>query len=71
MQTLTFELPAHWACALINGDLSGYTDAEVKEITLWLQANGNPNIVDMVGEPFFGRFNGLMGELAEYTALAQ
>jgi len=52
MQTLKFELPAHWAWALINGDLSGYTDAEVKEITLWLQANGNPNIVDVVGEPF-------------------
>ena len=71
MQTLKFELPAHWAWALINGDLSGYTDAELKEITLWLQANGNPNIVDVVGEPFIGRFNGLICEMAEYTALAQ
>ena len=28
MKTLDLELPTHWACALINGDDSGFCDEE-------------------------------------------
>lgn len=33
--TENFLLPAHWACYFINGDESGYEDAELREITHW------------------------------------
>ena len=69
MRAITYELPAYWASALINNDWSGYDETEREEIKNWLKANGNPNIVDMVGEPFVGWFNDLIYELAEYTAL--
>ena len=41
MQTETFDLPSHWASALINGDYSGYGDEDVKAIdafTDWMVA---------------------------------
>ena len=69
MQVITYKLPAYWASALVNNDWSGYDKAELEEIKNWLNINGHPNIVDMVGEPFVGRFNCLIYELAEYTAL--
>jgi hypothetical protein len=41
MQTETFNLPRHWASALINGDYSGYEDEDVNAImafTVWMVA---------------------------------
>lgn len=32
MKTETYILPAHWACYLINADLSGYEESEIAEI---------------------------------------
>lgn len=69
MQVITYKLPAYWASALVNNDWSGYDKAELEEIKNWLNINGHPNIVDMVGESFVGRFGGLIYELAEYQAL--
>lgn len=37
MQTTTYTLPEHWACALINDDATGLSDAEHKELNDWLQ----------------------------------
>lgn len=36
MKTTTYTLPAHWAPALINGDLSGMTDEEIDSLYLWI-----------------------------------
>ena len=69
MRAITYELPAYWASALINNDWSGYDETEREEIKNWLKFNGNPKIVDIVGESFVGRFNGLICQMAEYTAL--
>lgn len=35
IKTETFLLPVHWASYLINGDASGYTDAEQAEVQEW------------------------------------
>lgn len=35
IKTEEFLLPTHWACYFINGDESGYEDAELREITHW------------------------------------
>jgi len=32
-----FDLPAHWAVYLINGDASGYDDAEIRTIDGWVE----------------------------------
>ena len=36
LATTTYTLPSYWACPLINGDYSGCSDAEEKEINAWL-----------------------------------
>jgi hypothetical protein len=37
---LRFTLPSHWACAIINGDYSGLSDEEEKEIDAFLKREG-------------------------------
>ena len=32
MQTVQYTLPAHWAVALINGDITGYEESEIDQI---------------------------------------
>lgn len=39
MDTVTFTLPAHWAPALINGDNSGNSEQDDREIELWIANN--------------------------------
>jgi len=39
---VTFDLPSHWASALINGDWSGLDDKEAEEVRSWLAKNDNP-----------------------------
>ena len=36
MKTETYTLPAFWASALINGDVSGLRDPEEAELNRWL-----------------------------------
>ena len=33
IKTIDYELPSHWASALINDDWSGYDDDEIQHIT--------------------------------------
>ena len=40
---VTFDLPTCWGSALLDGDFSGCSDEEEKEINDWLERNGNPN----------------------------
>jgi hypothetical protein len=72
LETDTFEAPAHWASALINGDLTGldyYGPACVAEFEAWTEANPGRNVVDCSAEPHIGRWNGLQTELLTYTTL--
>lgn len=72
LEPATFEAPALWASALINGDLSGldFYGAEcVAEFEAWVRANPGRNVVDCSNEPHIGRWNGLQTELLTYTEL--
>lgn len=41
IEIIIYRLPAYWACALINGDYTGLSDEEEKEINNFLkQAEG-------------------------------
>jgi hypothetical protein len=56
MKTEVFTLPAFWACAIVNGDLSGMDEFEIDGLDLWLQhANeqGYGFCVDVSQESFF------------------
>ena len=56
MKTETFTLPAHWACALVNGDFSGLEDSEADELEAWQSAaseQGYGFCVEVSGEAFF------------------
>jgi hypothetical protein len=56
MKTEVFTLPAHWACALVNGDFSGLEDSEANELEAWqsaASAEGYGFCVDVSQESFF------------------
>lgn len=52
-----YELPAHWASFIVNGDGSGMTDSEVELATAELDAifDAGHVLVEPIGEPFFER----------------
>jgi hypothetical protein len=62
----TFDAPAHWASAFVNGDTSGLESADYEAFKAFCTANDEPAVVDC-GEPFIGRFDGLVTELCTYT----
>ena len=37
IKTTAYNLPAHWACALINDDATGLSDAEHDALNKWLK----------------------------------
>lgn len=56
MKTETFTLPAFWACAIINDDLSGMDQFEIDGLDLWLKhasEHGYGFCVDVSQESFF------------------
>ena len=68
MKTNNVKLPAKWASALINGDYSGCSDAEEKEINEWLR--NNPHYGPCMGcsdYPELRQFEGLLTECLEFT----
>ena len=67
IQTVTLELPASWACALINGDESD--NAIWEEISSTFSDLGyNPGkTLSVSNSSYMGRFNGILTEMASYT----
>ena len=60
MKTEIFTLPAHWACALVNGDFSGLEDDEASELEAWQSAasgEGYGFCVDVSETPEFTRWH--------------
>jgi hypothetical protein len=56
MKTEILTLPAHWACALINGDFSGLEESEAQEFEAWqsaASADGFGFCIDASEESFF------------------
>ena len=53
IEVIRYRLPVYWACALINGDYTGLSDEEEREINNFLeQAEGYPVDVDLETEGF-------------------
>ena len=54
-----YEISAHFASAIINGDYTGLIDSDIKELDLFMNNlpvdNGHFDIVDYDGEGFFSR----------------
>jgi hypothetical protein len=74
IDTIEFDAPAHWASAFINGDCSGFDDSDQAEHDAFCERELGENngvhseVTDCSEESFFGRFNGLVTDLATYTA---
>lgn len=69
--TYTFDAPLLWATALINGDTSGLSDEDHEEFEAWCADHSleAAEVVDVLGEPFNGQWNGLLTEMVEYSAI--
>ena len=68
IKTVTLQLPAHWASALVNGDFSGLSDVEEKEINDFLSENphlGPCCACSDVSE--LARYEGLLCDVLTYT----
>lgn len=70
----TIDGPAHWASYLINGDASGLTEEDEIECDDWQQrlaAQGGWYVVSCEGDEWFGRFEGMGGNLVNYILQRQ
>lgn len=69
IEVIRYRLPIYWACALINGDYTGLSDEEEKEINNFLeQAEGYPVDVDLETEGFYrcNDANDTAGDCADF-----
>ena len=64
METTTYTLPAHWASALFNGDLSGLEEADEEALMLLIVGEQLPDPLSIVGDdlehgpdPFFRTYH--------------
>lgn len=69
----TFDAPAYWASAFVNGDTSGLEEADLADFEAWCAENPELcNVVDCSEESWFGQFHfdsqGTLGcDLLTYT----
>lgn len=69
---VTYLLPTYWTCPLINGDYTGLTKEDKKEIEDFLKtAEGRPASVDFETEGFYRHNDAgtLPGNCVEYIFL--
>ena len=57
MKTITYTLPAFWACPLINSDESGLSEEESEALEAWLNHEGVGACVGVSEEAFFSNFH--------------
>ena len=68
IKTVTLQLPAHWASALVNGDYSGLTNAEEKEVGDFLAENPHlGHCLDCGDTTELGHYEGLLCDVLTYT----
>ena len=73
IQTISYKLPAYWACYIFNGDATGLEDGEQEEIDSFIERESNPFPIHFVdcGESYFSRINdanNLGGDVCDFTA---
>jgi len=70
-----YEISAHFASAIINGDYLGLIDSDIKELDLFMNNlpvdNGHFDLVDYDGEGFFSRceISGLYSECLDFRLI--
>ncbi len=71
LETYTFEAPAHWASALINGDCSSFSDDDQAEFDAWLATHPDEarEVVSCDDDSYIGHWNGLLTDMLTYQAL--
>ena len=74
IKTVTYTLPAFWACPLINGDESGLTDKESEALKAWQESEAVGACVGVSEETFFSAWHEarafeLAGDCLEFTFL--
>lgn len=57
IKTVVYTLPAFWACALINGDESGFSDEESEALQAWIDRENVGACVAVGESPFFDAFH--------------
>lgn len=69
IETVEYELYAHWASALINGDTTGLSDEDEVELDSWLTLHPDLYCVDCSEESEFGYpdCGGPRGDIATFT----
>jgi hypothetical protein len=50
METTTYTLPAYWASALFNGDLSGLEESDEESLMLLIAGEQLPDPIGIVGD---------------------
>lgn len=50
MKTTTYTLPAHWAPALFNGDLSGLSESDEESLMRLIAGESLPDPLSIVGD---------------------
>lgn len=70
IKTITAMLPAHWACALVNGDESGMDDEEIAHLNEFVddmvRTYGSCHCVDVSEDTQFSNYH----EASHYGVLA-
>lgn len=68
IKTVTLQLPSHWASALVNGDFSGLSDVEKKELNGFLSENPHlGSCLDCSDVSELARYEGLLCDVLTYT----
>jgi hypothetical protein len=70
IKTETFTLPIYWAPYFINGDMTGYTDAELDEMGEWEVAHAPGPCIDIGDDVFITREGDdgyILAERAEFV----
>lgn len=68
IKTVTLQLPSHWASALVNGDFSGLSDVEEKELNDFLSENPHlGSCLDCSDVSELALYEGLLCDVLTYT----
>jgi hypothetical protein len=58
---IDYELPSHWATAIVNGDFSGLDEDEERQLNEWLESEKPGACVAIEGEEYFSKSCDVVG----------
>ena len=57
IETTTYQLPSHWACALFYGDLTGLEEQDEEQLMAVIAGEGLPDPLDVSEESEFLKYH--------------